>query len=56
LLQEAAYESLLMSRRQVLHRRIAETIRDRFSALAQTQPEVIAHHFSRAGMPPDAVE
>jgi class 3 adenylate cyclase/tetratricopeptide (TPR) repeat protein len=56
LLQDAAYESLLKSRRQVLHRRIAEAMRDKFSALAQTQPEVIALHFSRAGMPQEAVE
>ncbi len=56
LLQDAAYESLLKSRRQVLHRRIAETMRDKVPALADTQPEVIAHHFSRAGAPQDAVE
>jgi class 3 adenylate cyclase/predicted ATPase len=56
LLQDAAYESLLKSRRQVLHRRIAETIRDTFPALAESQPEVIAHHFSRAGAPQEAVE
>src|SRR5262249_46347061 len=56
LLQDAAYESLLKSRRQVLHRRAAETMRDKFPALAETQPEVIAHHFARAGMPPEAME
>jgi class 3 adenylate cyclase/tetratricopeptide (TPR) repeat protein len=56
LLQDAAYESLLKSRRQVLHRQIAETMRDKFSALAESQPDVIAHHFSRAGAPQDAME
>jgi len=56
LLQDAAYESLLKSRRQVLHRRIAETMRDKFSAFTEAQPDVIAHHFSRAGMPQDAME
>ena len=55
LLQDAAYESLLKSRRQVLHRRIAETMRDNLAA-AETQPEIIAHHFSRAGVLQDAVE
>jgi tetratricopeptide (TPR) repeat protein len=40
----------------VLHRRVAETMRDKFPALAQTQPEVIAHHFSRAAVPQDAME
>ncbi len=56
LLQDAAYQSLLKNRRQLLHRRIAETMRDKFAALAETQPEVIAHHFGGAGMPQDAVE
>src|SRR5262249_45186650 len=56
LLQDAAYQSLLKNRRQLLHRRIAETMRDKFAAVAETQPEVIAHHFGRAGMPQDAVE
>ena len=36
LVQDAAYESLLKSRRQVLHRRIAETLRDRFPTIADT--------------------
>ena len=35
LVQDAAYESLLKSRRQVLHRRIAETLRDRFQTMAE---------------------
>jgi class 3 adenylate cyclase len=46
LVQDAAYESLLKSRRQVLHRRIAETLRDHFPAIAETEPEVVAHHFT----------
>jgi hypothetical protein len=29
----------------VLHRRIAETLRDRFTTVAETQPEIVAHHF-----------
>src|SRR5262249_38426066 len=40
LVQEAAYENMLKSRRQVLHLRIAETLRDRFQTTAETQPEV----------------
>ena len=31
LIQDAAYENLLKSRRQVLHRRVAEILRDRFA-------------------------
>ena len=36
LVQEVAYENLLKSRRQVLHRRIAEILRDRFQTMAET--------------------
>jgi class 3 adenylate cyclase/predicted ATPase/ABC-type transport system involved in cytochrome c biogenesis ATPase subunit len=50
LIQDAAYESLLKGRRQTLHRNIAETLRDQFPKAADTQPEVIAHHFSHAGL------
>ena len=46
----AAYESLLKSRRHMLHRRIGESLRDRFPNLAQTEPEIIAHHFTQAGL------
>ena len=41
LIQDAAYENLLKSRRQVLHRRVAE-LRDRFAATAAAEPEVLA--------------
>jgi class 3 adenylate cyclase len=56
LVQDAAYESLLKSQRQVLHKRIAETIRDQFPAIVKTEPEVIAHHFSQAKMSEAACE
>jgi predicted ATPase len=56
LVQDAAYESLLKSRRQVLHQRIGEALRDRFSTLAETEPEVVAHHFTQAGLTEPAVE
>ena len=50
LIQDAAYESLLKGRRQTLHQNIAETLRDQFPKAADTEPEVIAHHFSHAGL------
>ena len=56
LVQDAAYESLLKSRRQVLHRRIAEALRDRFPTKAEIEPEVVAHHFTQAGLAEAAVE
>ena len=53
LIQDAAYEHLLKSRRQVLHRRVAEVLRDN---LAATEPELLAHHFGRAGLIEAAIE
>jgi class 3 adenylate cyclase/tetratricopeptide (TPR) repeat protein len=50
LVQDTAYESLLKSRRQVLHQRIARTLEERFPVLAEAEPEILAHHFSRAGL------
>jgi class 3 adenylate cyclase/predicted ATPase len=56
LIQDAAYENLLKSRRQVLHRRVGEIMRDRFAATAVAEPELLAHHFTKAGLPETAVE
>ena len=51
LIQEAAYESLLKSRRQALHRRAAEALCE-----AEAEPEAIAHHFTQAGLDDLAIE
>jgi class 3 adenylate cyclase/predicted ATPase len=56
LIQDAAYENLLKSRRHVLHRRVAEALRDKFAASAATEPELLAHHFTQAGLIETAVE
>lgn len=56
LVQEAAYESLLRSKRQVLHTRIGEVLREKFPAVAETEPEVLAHHFTEAGLSEVAFE
>jgi class 3 adenylate cyclase len=47
LIQDAAYENLLKSRRQLLHRRVAEILRDRFASISAAEPEVLAYHFTR---------
>jgi hypothetical protein len=47
LIQDAAYENLLKSRRQVLHRRVGEALRDNLAASAAAEPEFLAHHFRR---------
>jgi class 3 adenylate cyclase/predicted ATPase len=56
LIQDAAYENLLKSRRVVLHHRVAETLRDRFPATAAVEPEALAHHFTQAGLAEAAIE
>jgi class 3 adenylate cyclase/predicted ATPase len=56
LIQDAAYENLLKSRRQVLHRRVAEILRDRFPETAAAEPEVLAHHFTQAALTDAAIE
>ncbi len=56
LVQDAAYQSLLKSRRQVLHQRIAESLTTRFPDRAEEEPSLVAHHFTQAGMPDAAIE
>ena len=56
LIQDAAYENLLKSRRQVLHRRVAEILRDKFADSAAAEPELLAHHFTQAGLIEAAIE
>jgi tetratricopeptide (TPR) repeat protein len=55
LVQEAAYSTLLISRRQTLHRRIAETLQSMFAQIAEVQPELLAHHFTEAGLTAQAI-
>jgi len=49
LVQDAAYASLLRSRRQELHSRIARVLEDQFPSIAATAPETLAHHHAEAG-------
>jgi predicted ATPase len=56
LIQDAAYENLLKSRRQALHRRVAEALRDNLAATAAAEPELLAHHFTQAGLTEAAIE
>ena len=48
LVQDVAYSSLLKSRRQQFHGRIAHVLEERFPETAATQPELLAHHFTEA--------
>jgi predicted ATPase len=56
LIQDAAYENLLKSRRQALHRRTAEVLRDQLADTAAAEPALLAHHFTHAGMTEAAIE
>jgi predicted ATPase len=56
LIADAAYENLLRSRRQVLHRRVAEALRDNLVGTAVAEPELLAHHFTQAGLLDEAIE
>ncbi len=56
LVQEAAYASLLKSRRHLLHKHIGDVLRDQFPVIAETEPEVVAYHFTEAGLSEVAFE
>jgi class 3 adenylate cyclase/tetratricopeptide (TPR) repeat protein len=56
LMQEAAYSTLLKSRRQTLHTRIADVLQTQFSQIAEVQPELLAHHFNEAGLIAQAID
>jgi TOMM system kinase/cyclase fusion protein len=55
LIQDAAYQSLLKSTRQQHHQRIAQVLEERFAELVETQPELLAHHYTGAGLPALAI-
>jgi class 3 adenylate cyclase/DNA-binding CsgD family transcriptional regulator/predicted ATPase/ABC-type transport system involved in cytochrome c biogenesis ATPase subunit len=55
LVQDAAYQSLLKSRRQQLHAQIARVLAHDFPSAAEHQPEVLAHHFTLAGLAKEAI-
>ncbi|MGH8070650.1 MAG: AAA family ATPase [Candidatus Entotheonellia bacterium] len=55
LIQEAAYQSLLKSVRQQYHQQIAQALVGRFPETVDTQPELLAHHYTEAGLAGQAV-
>jgi class 3 adenylate cyclase/predicted ATPase len=50
LIQDAAYQSLLRSTRQQYHQHLAQVLAERFPETAETQPELLAHHYTEAGL------
>jgi predicted ATPase len=55
LIQDAAYQSLLKSTRQQYHQRIAQVLEARFPEVCETQPELVAHHYTQAGLTEQAI-
>ena len=50
LIQDAAYQSLLKSTRQGYHQRIAQVLEAQFPATVEAEPELLAHHYTEAGL------
>jgi class 3 adenylate cyclase/predicted ATPase len=55
LIQDAAYQSLLKSTRQQYHQRIAQILEERFPEAVVMQPELLAHHYTEAGLQAQAI-
>jgi tetratricopeptide (TPR) repeat protein len=55
LIQEAAYESVLKSRRQQVHLQIARTLEEQFPVIAETEPELLARHCTAANLKEKAI-
>jgi class 3 adenylate cyclase/tetratricopeptide (TPR) repeat protein len=55
LVHDAAYDSLLKSRRQQLHGKIAKVIQEHFPITEDSEPELLAHHYTEAKQPEKAI-
>ena len=55
LIQDAAYQSLLRSTRQQYHQHIAQVLEARFPEICETQPELLAQHYTEAGFMAQAI-
>jgi class 3 adenylate cyclase/tetratricopeptide (TPR) repeat protein len=55
LIQDIAYTSLLKATRQQVHQQIAELLKTQFPEIVETEPELLAHHYTEAGSYEQAV-
>lgn len=55
LVQDVAYESLLVSKRRQVHARIAHVLEDQFAERPEAEPERVAYHYTAAGMAENAI-
>ena len=56
LVRDAAYGTLFREPRRALHARIAEALESRFAEIAESQPELLARHFTEAGLVETAIQ
>ena len=56
LIQDAAYDSMLRSRRHILHTRIVLAIESHFPEMIESVPEVVAQHCARAELTEKAID
>jgi class 3 adenylate cyclase/predicted ATPase len=50
LIRDAAYQSVLKAKKRELHQRIAEVLTTRFPEVVETEPELLAHHYTEANV------
>ena len=55
LIQDTAYLSLLKRSRQQYHQQIAQVLVEQFSVMVETQPELVARHYTEAGLTAQAI-
>ncbi len=55
MIRDTAYQSLLRRTRQTYHQQVAQLLEARFPEVVETQPELVAHHFTEAGLAEQAV-
>ena len=56
LVQDAAYSTLVRTRRQELHGRVAAVLEREFADLVERRPELLAHHLTAAGETARAID
>jgi serine/threonine protein kinase/predicted ATPase/energy-coupling factor transporter ATP-binding protein EcfA2 len=55
LLEDALYNALIKSSRHKFHQRIGEVLEESFPQTVETRPELLAHHYTEAGLPHKAI-
>ena len=55
LVEDALYNALVKNKRQQFHGRIAEVLESQFPLTVKSQPELLAHHFTEAGLTETAI-